>query len=286
MTAMKGSSISPLRGLLMLIVALFFLFPLAWIVLMSFETNTDILRSPPRLFFGPTLHNYLALISGKLGGGGGTMTVNYMRNLLNSVILSSCSVIVSLIFGVPAAYAFARFKFRGGEDIAFTLLSFRFAPPLLVLLPLLNYFQMIGLYDTYFGLIWVYQLITLPLVLWIVRGYFEDVSEDIELAYRLDGHSWISTFFRIAIPLARPGIAAAALLAFIYAWNNFVFALILGSSAIQPVTVGALAFITSSGIEYGQIAAALVLSVIPTLVLAIFTQRYLVEGLSLGAIKG
>ncbi len=283
---MKGSSISPLRGLLMLIVALFFLFPLAWIVLMSFETNTDILRSPPRLFFGPTLHNYLALISGKLGGGGGTMTVNYMRNLLNSVILSSCSVIVSLIFGVPAAYAFARFKFRGGEDIAFTLLSFRFAPPLLVLLPLLNYFQMIGLYDTYFGLIWVYQLITLPLVLWIVRGYFEDVSEDIELAYRLDGHSWISTFFRIAIPLARPGIAAAALLAFIYAWNNFVFALILGSSAIQPVTVGALAFITSSGIEYGQIAAALVLSVIPTLVLAIFTQRYLVEGLSLGAIKG
>ncbi len=283
---MKGSSISPLRGLLMLIVALFFLFPLFWIVLMSFETNTDILRSPPRLFFGPTLHNYLALISGKLGGGTGTMTVNYMRNLLNSVILSSCSVIVSLILGVPAAYAFARFKFRGGEDIAFTLLSFRFAPPLLVLLPLLNYFQMIGLYDTYFGLIWVYQLITLPLVLWIVRGYFEDVSEDIELAYRLDGHSWLSTFFRIAIPLARPGIAAAALLAFIYAWNNFVFALILGSSAIQPVTVGALAFITSSGIEYGQIAAALVLSVIPTLVLAIFTQRYLVEGLSLGAIKG
>jgi multiple sugar transport system permease protein len=199
---MKGSSISPLRGLLMLIVALFFLFPLFWIVLMSFETNPDILRNPPRLFFAPTLHNYLALISGKLGGGTGTMTVNYMRNLLNSVILSSCSVIVSLVFGVPAAYAFARFKFRGGEDIAFTLLSFRFAPPLLVLLPLLNYFQMIGLYDTYFGLIWVYQLITLPLVLWIVRGYFEDVSEDIELAYRLDGHSWLSTFFRIAIPLA------------------------------------------------------------------------------------
>jgi len=283
---MKGSSISPLRGALMVIVALFFLFPLFWIVLMSFETNTDILRSPPQLFFTPTLHNYAALISGKLGGGGGTMTVNYMKNLLNSVILSVCSVLVSLVLAVPAAYAFARFKFRGGEDIAFTLLSFRFAPPLLVLLPLLNYFQVIGLYNTYFGLIWVYQLITLPLVLWIVRGYFEDVSEDIELAYRLDGHSWLSTFFKIAIPLARPGIAAAALLAFIYAWNNFVFALILGSSGIQPVTVGALAFITSSGIEYGEIAAALVLSVIPTLVLAIFTQRYLVEGLSLGAIKG
>ena len=188
-----------------------------------------------------------------------------MLNLFNSTVLSAFSVILSLILGVPAAYAFARYKFRLGEDMAFTLLSFRFAPPLLVLLPLLLYFQSMGLYDTYFGLIWVYQLITLPLVLWIVRGYFEDVSEDIELAYRLDGHSWLSTFFRISIPLARPGIAAAALLSFIFAWNNFIFALILGSSSVQPVTVGALAFVTASGIEYGQIAAALVFSIVPTL---------------------
>jgi multiple sugar transport system permease protein len=195
-------------------------------------------------------------------------------------------VILSLILGVPAAYAFARFKFRLGEDIAFTLLSFRFAPPILVLLPLQLYFQDIGLYDTYVGLIWVYQLITLPLILWIVRGYFEDISPDIEHAYRLDGHSWMKSFFKIAIPLARPGIAAAGLLSFIFAWNNFVFALILGSSSVQPVTVGAMAFITASGIQYGQIAAALMLSVIPTATIAMFAQRYLVEGLSLGAVKG
>jgi multiple sugar transport system permease protein len=283
---MKSQIFSGLRILLMVLVGIFFLFPLLWVFLMSFMHNTDILRSPPSPFFTPTLRNYIALISGHLSTNSGDVQIDYMHNLLNSVILSVCSVVVSLILGVPAAYAFARYKFRGGEDMAFTLLSFRFAPPLLVLLPLLGYFQMIGLYDTYFGLIWVYQLITLPLVLWIVRGYFEDVSEDIELAYRLDGHSWLATFFKISIPLARPGIAAAALLAFIFAWNNFIFALILGSSSVQPVTVGALAFITASGIEYGQIAAALVLSVIPTLVLAIFTQRYLVEGLSLGAIKG
>lgn len=275
-----------LRIVLMAAVGIFFLFPLLWVILMSFMTNVDILRSPPSPFFAPTLRNYTALISGHLSTSSGEVQIDYMHNLLNSVILSVCSVIVSLILGVPAAYAFARYKFRGADDMAFTLLSFRFAPPLLVLLPLLNYFQAIGLYDTYFGLVWVYQLITLPLVLWIVRGYFEDVSEDIELAYRLDGHSWLATFFKISIPLARPGIAAAALLSFIFAWNNFIFALILGSSSVQPVTVGALAFITASGIEYGQIAAALVLSVIPTLVLAIFTQRYLVEGLSLGAIKG
>jgi multiple sugar transport system permease protein len=276
------------HGLLLALVVVFFLFPLFWILLMSFERNQDILRSPPGLFFEPTLSNYGQLLSGRITNSShlGVLTTDYMHNLLNSLILSAASVTVSLILGVPAAYAFARFKFRMGEDIAFTLLSFRFAPPILILLPLQLYFQEIGLYDTYAGLIWVYQLITLPLILWIVRGYFEDISPDIEHAYRLDGHSWFKSMWKIAIPLARPGIAAAGLLSFIFAWNSFIFALVLGSADVQPVTVGSLAFMTASGIQYGTIAAALVLSVIPTLVLALYTQRYLVEGLSLGAVKG
>src|SRR3546814_7816822 len=111
---------------------------------------------------------------------------------MNSVILSVASVLLALVLGVPAAYAFARFKFRLGEDIAFTLLSFRFAPPLLVLLPLALYYQDLGLSDSYFGLVWVYQLICLPLILWIVRGYFEDISPDIEHAHRIAGSSWRS----------------------------------------------------------------------------------------------
>ncbi|MCW8174428.1 carbohydrate ABC transporter permease [Verminephrobacter aporrectodeae] len=274
------------RPVLLTAVGLFFLFPFVWVLLMSFMTNQDILRSTPTLAFSPTLENYAALIAGQLRTDVGMLPSDYMRNLWNSLLLSGASVLLSLLLGVPAAYAFARFRFRLGEDIAFMLLSFRFAPPILVLLPLQLYFQEIGLYDTYAGLIWVYQLITLPLILWIVRGYFEDISPDIENAYRLDGHSWIKGFFRIAIPLARPGIAAAGLLAFIFAWNNFVFALILGSSSVQPVTVGALAFITASGIQYGQIAAALMISVLPTAGIALFAQRYLVEGLSLGAVKG
>ena len=194
---------------------------------MSFQTNEEILRIPPSLFFAPTLSNYSALITGKLVTVAGTLDIAFMKNLWNSVLLSTASVAVALLLGVPAAYAFARFKFRLGEDIAFTLLSFRFAPPLLVLLPLSLYFQQLGLTDTYVGLIWVYQLIALPLILWIVRGYFEDISPDIEYAYRVAGHSWWRTFTRIAIPLAGPGIAAAGLLAFIFCWNNFVFALIL-----------------------------------------------------------
>jgi len=275
-----------LRGAALTLVVIFFMFPIVWIFMMSFQTNETILRIPPQLIFEPTLANYTALITGKLVTAAGTLDIAFMRNLWNSVFLSVTSVALALLLGVPAAYAFARHKFRGSEDIAFTLLSFRFAPALLVLLPLTLYFQKLGLANTYIGLIWVYQLICLPLILWIVRGYFEDIPADIEYAYRIGGHSWFATFRKIALPLAGPGIAAAGLLAFIFAWNNFVFALVLASADKQPVTVGALAFITSSGIQYGQISAAIVLSITPTLALALYAQRYLVEGLSLGAVKG
>ena len=268
-------------------IIVFFLFPIIWIFSMSFQTNDTILQKVPSVFFTPTLKNYIGLWEGEIAiEGFATMYVFFKQNLINSLILSVFSVLVTLILGVPAAYAFARYKFKGGEDIAFTLLSFRFAPALLIIIPLNLYFTKIGLYDSYFALVWVYQLITLPLLLWIVRGYFEDISVDIENAYRLDGHSWLKSFFYISIPLARPGIAASALLCFIYAWNNFVFALILGSSSIQPVTVGALAFITASAIPYGLIACGIVVSVLPTLILALFIQKYLVQGLSLGAVKG
>ncbi|TIT53400.1 MAG: carbohydrate ABC transporter permease [Mesorhizobium sp.] len=240
-----------LRGAALTLVVIFFMFPIVWIFMMSFQTNETILRIPPQLIFEPTLANYTALITGKLMTAAGTLDIAFMRNLWNSVFL-----------------------------------SFKFAPALLVLLPLTLYFQKLGLANTYIGLIWVYQLICLPLILWIVRGYFEDIPADIEYAYRIGGHSWFATFRKIALPLAGPGIAAAGLLAFIFAWNNFVFALVLASADKQPVTVGALAFITSSGIQYGQISAAIVLSITPTLALALYAQRYLVEGLSLGAVKG
>jgi multiple sugar transport system permease protein len=277
---------SILRWIALCLIVLFFMFPIFWIFLMSFQTNETILRVPPSFIFEPTLTNYKALITGVLETNAGSLEIKFMQNIYNSLLLSVASVAVGLLLGVPAAYAFARLKFRGSENIAFTLLSFRFAPPLLVLLPLTIYFQKIGLADTYFGLIWVYQLIVLPLILWIVRGYFEDIPADIEYAYRIAGHSFWTTFRKIALPLAGPGIAAAGLLAFIFTWNNFVFALVLASADKQPVTVGALAFITASGIQFGQIAAGIVLSILPTLALALYAQRYLVEGLSLGAVKG
>jgi len=135
---------SVLRGIAITAIILFFMFPILWIFLMSFQTNETILRVPPSLFFEPTLTNYRSLISRKLEGSTATLEIRFMSNLYNSLFLSVTSVTVGLILGVPAAYAFARLKFRGSEDIAFTLLSFRFAPPLLVLLPLTIYFQQLG----------------------------------------------------------------------------------------------------------------------------------------------
>ncbi|GAH01674.1 unnamed protein product, partial [marine sediment metagenome] len=203
-----------------------------------------------------TLQNFHALIfkSGGTAGTHGRIEVEFLKSILNSLIITIGAVALSLVLGVPAAYALARYKYRGAENIAFTLLSFRFAPAIMVIIPLFVIFQRIKLYDTYLGLIWAYQLITLPMIVWLVRGYIEDVSPEIEHACRVDGYSGWRVFFKITLPLARPGVIAAAILAFIYAWNNFIFGLILSSSK-QPVTVMNLKLITPGSVYYGQVAA-------------------------------
>jgi multiple sugar transport system permease protein len=191
-----------------------------------------------------------------------------------------------LLVGVPAAYALARYNFKGKEDLAFTFLSFRFAPELVVIIPLSVLYRRLGLYDTYMGIIWVYQLITLPLLIWVLRSYFEDISPDIEQAAMVDGYPWWQIFWKILLPLVRPGLAAASLLAFVFAWNNFIFPLVLGASNVQTVTVAALGYISSAQAFFNRMAAAAVVSSVPQIILALSIQRYLIRGLSFGAVKG
>ena len=261
------------------------LFPVLWVFSLAFKTRPEILSWPPTFVFRPTMENFRSLFSGLTGGTVGSSTVYFLRNFANSLIISFGSVIISIIVGVPATYAIARFTFRGKEDLAFTILSFRFAPELIVIIPVYIFFQRLGLLDTYTGLIWVYQLITLPMIVWILRGYIEDVSPELEEACRLDGYGRFRTFWRIVLPLIRPGIAASGLLAFIYAWNNFVFAVLLGGSRTAPVTVGAMQFISADALRYGDMAAAIVLAAVPALALALYAQKHLIRGLSLGAVK-
>lgn len=271
-------------NVLLLLCFAFLLFPIYWVATLAFKSHNDILSWPPKFLFVPTLENFQSIIFG-LEGAVGTISTDFLKGFSNSLIISISAVLFALLIGVPAAYALGRFRFVGRDDIAFTFLSFRFAPELLVIIPIFLIFQDLGLYDTYLGLIWVYQLITIPMIIWILTSYFEDISVELEHASRVDGYTFFQTFWRIILPLAKPGIAASSLLAFIYSWNNFIFALILGTSDVQPVTVSALKFITAEKLRFGDIAAACMLSAIPILILSIYAQRYMVQGLSLGAVK-
>lgn len=255
--------------------AIFAIFPLIWLIIISFKSDMQMYSTT--FIFTPTLENYkIVLLEG----------ADYIEAFVNNIIVSGGAVLLSLLVGVPAAYAFARYNFKKKEDLAFTILSFKFAPEILVILPLFMIYQRIGLYDSYFGLIWVYQLITLPLLIWVLRGYFEEISVEIEQAANLDGYAWYHVFWKILIPLIKPGLVASSLLAFIFAWNSFTFPLLLSGFNIETVTVAALRYIGSDTVHYGQMAVAAGVAALPEVVLALIIQKHLVRGLSFGAVKG
>jgi len=279
MLLMKSSIRESLKGVsaytVISLYAIFAIFPLIWLIIISFKSDMQMYNTT--FIFKPTMDNYrIVLIEG----------ADYMKAFGNNVIVSGGAVLLSLLVGVPAAYAFARYDFAKKENLAFTILSFKFAPEILVILPLFMIYQRIGLYDSYFGLIWVYQLITLPLLIWVLRGYFEEISVEIEQAANLDGYSWYHVFWRILIPLIKPGLVASALLAFIFAWNSFTFPLLLSGFKIETVTIAALRYIGSDTVHYGQMAVAAGVAALPEVVLALIIQKHLVRGLSFGAVKG
>ena len=260
--------------ILLILYAIFALFPLIWMVILSFKSDTQMYTTT--FNFAPTLANYQEVL----------LKTDYPKYLRDSLIVSGGAVLISVVAGVPAAYALARYSFRKKEDIAFQILSFKFAPEILVVLPLFMIFHKLHLYDTYLGLIWVYQLITMPMLIWVVRGYFEDISVEIERAAQVDGYSWFQIFFKFLLPLIKPGLVSAALLAFIFAWNSFTFPLILAGTKIQPITVAITKFLGTDTAHYGQLAVAAAVSALPAIIFALCIQKHLVRGLSFGAVKG
>jgi multiple sugar transport system permease protein len=253
----------------------FALFPLFWIFLMSLKTQRDVIATPPKFIFTPTLQNYANVLS----------RPDFLEPFKNSVIVSFGAVFVSLLISLPAAYALARMDFRFKEDLAFSFLSLRFAPELIVLLPLFVIYQSFGLYDTYIGLIVVYQLITFPLMVWMMRSFFEDVPKELEEAVWVDGGTWFTAFRMIATRIVLPGLAASCVLSFIYAWNHFVFALVLASQK-TVITAGLLQFISFEQIQWGSMAAGVMLAIIPEFIIAVFALRYMIRGITAGTVKG
>ncbi|MFI9531623.1 carbohydrate ABC transporter permease [Nocardia fusca] len=259
----------------------FSLFPIVWMVLLALKTPAQ--QTTTYFAFSPTLENFTTVLSRK---GTELTSVDFKAALLTSLINCGGAVIVSLVIGIPAAYAAGRWQYKGSNDLMFTMLSFRFAPELMVIVPLFVIYNQIGLFDTKVGMVWVLQLVTMPLVVWILRSYFQDLPEDLEQAALLDGYTRRRAFVMVALPLVRPGIAAAALLAFIFAWNNYVFPLILADSNAATVTVAITKYLGGGGQAYYNLtAAAAVIAALPPLILALTIQRYLVRGLSFGAVK-
>jgi len=204
---------------------------------------------------------------------------------LNSMIISFGAVALSVVAGIPAAYALARFSFPFKNGLAFVLMSFRFVPFIAFVIPLYLLYQRLGLYNTHAGLIFAYQLITLPFTIWMLRSFFMEIPTEIQEAAKIDGCSWFGVLTRVILPLSLPGVAVTVILGFMFCWNAFNYPLMLAGRQTFPVTVGAIQFISYEQVLWGQMAAATIVAALPQLVLSLMVQKYIVRGLTMGAVK-
>jgi multiple sugar transport system permease protein len=271
-----NAGIKVVRFLALALCLLFVLTPLYWMVITSIKPTSDYLTVPPVWFpKEPTLVHYTAALFSYRG----------LQGLINSLIVASASTLFSAVLGTMMAYSLARFN-TGGRHLAFWVLSQRFLPPVAIVLPIFLLFRSWGLYDTHIGLIIAYTFMTLPLSVWMMYAYFKQLPRSLEEAALVDGLSRWQAFWMVAVPIAAPGIAAAAIFAFIAVWTEFFFALILTSRYAFTLPTVFRAFLGFQGAQYGEAAALAATSLVPSIILGLLVQRHLVRGLTLGAIRG
>jgi multiple sugar transport system permease protein len=262
-----------LYALLLLVVVLFLLAPFFWMALNAFKTPLQIIKLPPELIFTPTLRNFQNVFG----------TQNFMRYIANSLIIGTGCTLVGLLLGLPAAYSIARFR---QNRLAIAILMARMVPGITFLVPLFIVFRALGLIDTYTSLILAHMLVGLPFIVWVMVPFFESIPRELTEAAVMDGASALRAFTAVVLPLSGPGIVTAAILSFVFSWNNFMFSIVLASSRTRTVPVAIYNFISYAQIDWGGLMAAAVVITLPVLVLAIITQRYVIRGLTAGAVKG
>jgi ABC-type glycerol-3-phosphate transport system permease component len=261
----------------MLVMTAAFLFPLLWIAGLSLKTRLQVFANPPLFIWMPTLENYAAVLRG----------ADFLQAFVNSLFVASGAVLLSLCIGVPAAYAMARFPFRGRTTLFFSLLIMRMLPPIAVLVPMYVLFSKLGLTTTRVSVVLAYTTFSLPLVVWIMRGFFEELPRELEESAWVDGASRYAAFSHVVLPLIRPGLVAAAILCLQLAWNDFLFAAVLTNNATRTLPVLMAAYSGGdTGVDWGGMTASGVLVVLPVVIFAFLAQRHLVAGLSSGAVKG
>lgn len=269
--------IGPLsRALLLGFFVVFVLIPLYWMFNTSIKPSDDYLANPPVWFPAhPTLVHYEAAL----------FTYSGLQGLINSLIVSVAATILSALLGTLMAYSLARYN-TGGKHLSFWVLSQRFLPPIAVVLPIFLIYRNIGIYDTRTGLILAYVVFTLPVSVWMMYAYFRQMPKSMEEAALVDGCTRWQAFWSVAVPLAAPGIVAAAVFAFIACWTEFFFALLLTSREAFTLPTVFRAFIGFQGAQYGEAAALAIVSLVPSIALGVLAQKHLVRGLTLGAVRG
>jgi len=261
---------------LALLAVAFFALPLFWIALSSVKSDADVSAYPPVWFFEPTLANFRELF----------VKLNAWDALLNSVFIVCISTILAMMLGTMAAYALARFSIRGKESVALQVLSIRMMPSIVSVIPLFIIARELGVFDTPWLLIVIYALNGLPFVVWVMRVFIQDVPKSIEEAAMIDGCGRYEVFLRITLPLVVPGLAAVLVIIFMFSWNEYLFASMLTSSEAKTLPVVAANAIKPKAIAWGLSSAAAVVMSLPVIILVLSAQRYLVRGLTLGAVKG
>ena len=262
-------------GIFLLIVAVLaiMLFPFYWMVLTSLRSQVDNVSRVPVWFFTPTWENYRNVIARN----------NFFDFTWNSFVIAGLSTGIGLVLGLPAAYSIARFK---QEGLAVAILVARLTPYITYLVPWYLAFRALGLIDTYLALTLTHLIVGMPLIVWIMISFFENVPLDLEEAAFVDGATRIGAFMRVILPLSTPGIVAASILAFIFSWNQFLFSLVLSGPNTRPVPVAVFNFISYGQIDFGGLGAAAVLITLPGIILTLIIQRWIVTGLTMGAVKG
>jgi multiple sugar transport system permease protein len=266
------------RALLALAVVVIFtiiLLPPLILFLTSIKTEVDSMSYPPKWIFTPTVKNYVEVFR----------TTRLLRYTLNSLIVASLNTGACLALGTLAAYGLARFRFRGSENLSFWMLSVRMMPPVAAIIPIYIIMKTVHLLDTPWALVIIYLTFNLPFVVWMMKGFFEDIPREIEESALIDGCSETAVFRRIALPLVAPGLAATAIIVFIFSWNEFLFALILTGTKAVTLPVGIISFMKETGINWGYMTAGGIMALLPVIVFTVLVQKHLVKGLTMGALK-
>jgi len=272
--------------LVLIIAIIIFNFPIFWIFMTSIKPSTLITESKPVWKFSPTLDHYIFLMTGE-SERVATSTkgdFDFFLYLTNSLIISIATTVIAVLLAYPAAYSLARFRTLG-DNYSFWVLSIRMLPPIIFLIPISILFALYRLTDTRVGIILAYLTFNIPFACWIIKSFIEDIPADLENAAMMDGYSRWHVMIKIIFPLTKSAVSAVMIICFIFSWNEFLMALIISFIKSTTLTAGAAQFVTGYGIRWGKISAAAIIAIIPTITVGLIGQRYLVRGLTMGAVK-